>query len=492
MDHTYRFIRSDKGRYFALNSLAASLMLAFGSSAYALPSGGAVSAGSASIASGAGTMTISQTSQNAALNWQSFSIGKTEAVQFVQPNSSSVALNRVLGSDPSNILGSLSANGKVFLMNPNGVLFAKGAQVSVGGLVASTRDITDGDFMAGNYRFSGTGNGAVVNQGTINADGGYVALLGASVSNEGVISARLGTVALAAGNAVTLDVAGDGLLNVAVNQGALNALAQNGGLVQANGGQVLLSALSAGNLLQSAVNNTGIIQAQTVENHNGVIRLMGDMQSGTVNVGGTLDASAPNGGNGGFIEASAAYVKIASGVNVTTFAPMGVTGTFLIDPLDFNIGILVTDNIRGTDLASLLVTNSVVISTVAAPPDTSTPGTTPPVTFFNRGAAAPGNGDINVNESIGGAGPLWTATPSTTTLTLIAFGDVNINESIVATNGNLVVCCGGNVNLAATAFITTVNGSVSLSAANDVKGRNTASCMASATWVTLSAKSGLI
>ena len=110
------------GPRFALNGLAVSVMLAFGSGAYALPTGGAVSAGSANIASGAGNMTINQSSQNVAINWQSFSIGKTEAVQFVQPNSSSVALNRVLGADASSIMGSLSANGKVFLVNPNGIL----------------------------------------------------------------------------------------------------------------------------------------------------------------------------------------------------------------------------------------------------------------------------------------------------------------------------------------------------------------------------------
>ena len=150
-----------------------------------------------------------------------------------------------------------------------------------------------------------------------------MALLGANVSNEGVISARLGTVALAAGNAITLDVAGDGLLNVTVNQGAVNALVQNGGLIQADGGQVLLTAQAAGNLLQSAVNNTGVIQAQTIENHNGTIKLLGDMQSGTVNVGGTLDASAPNGGNGGFIETSAAHVKLADNAIVTTRAAQG-------------------------------------------------------------------------------------------------------------------------------------------------------------------------
>src|SRR5688572_32327681 len=246
---------------FVLKPLAVSVMLAFASNAYALPTGGAVSAGGATISGGASSTTITQSTQNVAINWQSFGIAQGEAVRFVQPNASAVALNRVLGADPSSILGSLSANGKVFLVNPNGILFGKGAQVNVGGLVASTLNMTDADFMAGTYRFSAAGNGAILNQGAINADGGYVALLGANVSNEGVISANLGTVALAAGAAVTLDVAGDGLLNVTVNQGALNALVHNGGLIRANGGQVLMTAHAAGSLLNTVVNNSGIIEA---------------------------------------------------------------------------------------------------------------------------------------------------------------------------------------------------------------------------------------
>src|SRR5487761_2668631 len=274
------------GARFVLQGLALSLMLAFGSNVYAGPTGGVVSAGSASIA----------------------------------------------GSP-----GSLSANGKVFLLNPSGILFGQGAQVNVGGLVASTLNISDSDFMAGKYNFAGASTAPILNQGSINADGGYVALLGANVSNQGVISAKLGTVALAAGNAMTLDMAGDGLLNVTVNQGAVNALVQNGGMIQADGGQVLLTAQAAGNLLQSVVNNTGVIQAQTIENHNGTIRLLADAQSGTVNVGGKLDASAPNGGNGGFIEASAARVNVADNAIVTAQSAQGQSGTWLIDPNDVTI-----------------------------------------------------------------------------------------------------------------------------------------------------------
>ncbi|MDZ4254200.1 MAG: filamentous hemagglutinin N-terminal domain-containing protein [Sulfuritalea sp.] len=296
---------------FVLKSFAVSVMMAFCANVYALPVGGVVTEGGASINSSGASTTITQSSQNVAINWQSFNIGATEAVQFIQPNSSSVALNRVLGPDPSSIFGSLTANGKVFLVNPHGVLFARGAQVNVGGLVASTLNITDGDFMAGRYRFAGNSTAAVLNQGTINADGGSVALLGAEVGNDGIILARLGSVALAAGNAMTLDVAGDGLLSVAVSEGAVNALVQNGGLIHADGGNVLLTAMAAGDLLQSAVNNTGVIRAQTIENHNGTIRLLGDMQSGTMNISGTLDVSgAGTGQTGGDVTVTGHHVGL--------------------------------------------------------------------------------------------------------------------------------------------------------------------------------------
>src|SRR4051812_39818789 len=180
---------------YALAVLA--LMMFSFEAAHAAPFGGVVAAGGAGIASTGTRTTITQTTSSAVINWQGFGVAAGESVRFQQPGSSSVTLNRVLGPDPSAIFGSLSANGKVFLVNPAGVLFGPGASVNVGGLVASTLNITDGDFMGGRYPFSGGGRGAVVNQGTITADGGYVALLGTEVSNHGVISARLGSVALA-------------------------------------------------------------------------------------------------------------------------------------------------------------------------------------------------------------------------------------------------------------------------------------------------------
>jgi filamentous hemagglutinin family protein len=447
--------RAAQARLAASSALAGSLALMLASSAYALPTAGVVAAGQATIAAAPGALTIHQSSQNAVLNWQSFSIGQGEAVTFVQPDAHAVALNRVLGPDPSAILGRLSANGRVFLVNPNGVLFGSGAQVNVGGLVASTLQIQDADFMVGRYRFSSPGPGSVVNRGSIVADGGSVAFLGASVSNQGVISAKLGAVSLAAGSAMTLDVAGDGLLSVTVDSGAVGALAENGGLIRADGGRVLMTARSAGALLRTAVNNTGVIEARTIENRNGVISLMGDMQDGAVNVSGTLDASALQGGDGGSIETSAASVNIADQAKITTAAPMGVTGRWLIDPQDFTIG--AGGNMSGATLSALLVTNSVTIST-ATGPDATVAGT-PPVTGLHT--ASPGNGDITVNDAVS-----WTATPSTTTLRLIADRDVNVNKAITATNGNLVICCGRDANLNAT--VTTTNGSFLASAGHNI------------------------
>ena len=450
MTSSHRSIEANRppSRRALTNSTALAGLLAvtlsFGSAAYAqsLPTGGSVSTGSAGISTGSTTVTVTQSSQNVAINWQTFSIGRDNSVTFVQPNARSVALNRVLGADPSVILGSLSSNGRVFLLNPNGILFGQASQVNVGGLVASTLGLTDADFMAGEYRFSGAGGGAVLNQGSIFADGGYVALLGASVSNEGVIQANLGTIALAAGEAVTLDVAGDGLLSVAIDSGALNALVENGGLLRADGGSVVMTAQAAGALLRTAVNNTGVIEARTLGDRDGRIVLLGDMQSGAVNVAGVLDASAPNGGNGGFIETSAAQVNVADDVQITTAALAGLTGTWLIDPQDFIIGS--GGNISGATLSAQLVTNNVTINTVTGP-----------------GAALPGNGDIFVNDAVA-----WTASGTPTTLTLIAVRDVNINAAITATNGNLSLCCGRDVNV--NAPITTTNGSVLLNAGRDV------------------------
>jgi filamentous hemagglutinin family protein len=402
--------------------------------ANALPMGGQLSSGNAVISNNSNSMIINQSTSNTVINWQSFSIGRNEAVQFVQPNSNSIALNRVTGSDPSTILGNLSSNGKIFLVNPNGILFGKDAQVNVGGLIASTLNISDRDFNAGNYKFSGTSNHTILNQGAIatNSDGSYVALFGSNVNNTGTIVARLGTVALASGSDITLDLVGDSLLNVTVNQGAVNALINNGGLLQADGGLVLLTTQAAGSLLQTVVNNTGVIQAQTIDNHTGTIKLLADMQSGTVNVGGTLSAQGgANSGDGGFVETSGSHVVIADSASINTLAANGKTGLWLLDPVNYSIGV---DESAASVVASLATSDRLISATY----------------------------NISVNEAI--------LLASVQTLTLNAGHDVLINAPIsggTAANG-LVLIAGNNVNVAAQLSVGAAASSIKISAGNDV------------------------
>uniref|UniRef100_UPI0013E98436 YDG domain-containing protein n=1 Tax=Rubrivivax sp. JA1026 TaxID=2710888 RepID=UPI0013E98436 len=271
--------------------------------ANALPQGGQVVSGQAALQQQGARLDITQASQRAAINWLSFDVGSQALVQIQQPNAQAVLLNRVTGADPSAIHGRLSANGQVLLVNPNGIVFGRGSRVDVGGLVASTLDIADADFAAGRLKFTrGDGAGSVVNQGTINtAAGGYAALLAPEVINEGVVSARLGTVALAAGDAVTLDVAGSELLGVKVDPATVAALVENRQLVQAEGGRVILSAGAAQRLREQAVAGGGGATDMLVA-ADGAVRLVGNTGS-IVAQGGQVTLSGGNVDLGGSVAA---------------------------------------------------------------------------------------------------------------------------------------------------------------------------------------------
>jgi filamentous hemagglutinin family protein len=288
--------------------------------AQTLPTNGSVAAGSASISSPrAGTLNINQSSNQAIINWQSFSVGAGGTVNFNQPGASSATLNRVTGSTPSSIAGTINAPGTVLLINPNGIAITKSGVVNTGSFAASTLDIKDQDFLAGKYSFSGNGSSAtVVNSGRINvSDGGFAALLGGQVSNNGVISARLGKVGLGAGEQVTLDLAGDGFLSVAVPSSELGhlvnadgALVSNKGKILANGGTVFLSAATAHNILRDAVNIGGLVRTNSVGTHNGRIVINGG--GGGVRVTGRLIARSRK-GHGGEVDitSAGAAVKLA-------------------------------------------------------------------------------------------------------------------------------------------------------------------------------------
>src|SRR5512135_1229639 len=267
--------------------------------ALAAPTGGQVTAGSGSISQSGNTTTINQSSQNLSLSWQSFNTTAQETVNFVQPSASAIAINRIYDTNGTQFFGHLNANGQVYLINPNGILFGAGSQVNVGGLVASTLDISDASLSNASRSFSGNGTGSIVNQGTITAaNGGYVAFIGNTVSNQGTLTANQGAVAMGAGNAVTLTFAGNSLVHLQVDQNTLNNLAENGGLIRADGGMVLLTAGAKNALLASVVNNTGVIEARSVQNVNGSIVLDGGSLGTTTN-SGTLDASGKNAGETG-------------------------------------------------------------------------------------------------------------------------------------------------------------------------------------------------
>lgn len=289
-----------------------------------LPTGGQIVGGQGSISTSGNQMTIHQQTQNMAANWHSFDIGKNNTVQFVQPNSSSVALNRVTGASGSQIMGTLKANGQVFILNPNGVLFGKNARVDVGGLVASTKNISTTDFMKGQYTLSGSGNpGAqVVNQGSLTTSkGGYIVLAGERVSNSGTVTTPSGKTILAAGKTVTLQLDNGGLTSVSVNGSVVNALVENQGLISATNGQVYLTAKGQDMLLNTVVNNSGTVEAKGLANRGGEIVLNGG-DSGVVSQSGHLLADSQT-GQGGKITLEGQNIHLAGGSLTTATGKTG-------------------------------------------------------------------------------------------------------------------------------------------------------------------------
>ncbi|MBR8656315.1 filamentous hemagglutinin N-terminal domain-containing protein, partial [Achromobacter sp. Marseille-Q0513] len=323
----------------ALSTLAMVIGSLVSGAAHANPTGGNVVAGSATINNrGNGTLDINQSSGKAIINWKEFSIGANETVNFRQPGSNSVTLNRVVGNDPSAIFGRLNANGTVMLVNPNGVVFGKGARVDVGGLVATTANISDRDFLAGKYKFdqaSPKAGAMIVNEGTISIkDSGLAALVAPAVRNSGVIEAKLGRVALAGAKTVTVDFHGDGLLSFDAtstvnelpkdaNGKPVAALVANSGEIRADGGTVLMTARAVKGVIDNVVNTDGIVSARAVGTKNGKIVLSGG-DAGTVRIAGTVDATGAGAGErGGKVVATGEHVDVARGAAIDVSGAAG-------------------------------------------------------------------------------------------------------------------------------------------------------------------------
>ena len=291
--------------------------------------------GSASITAPGATTLITQTSQKAIIDWQDFSVAAGQTVQFAQPNRAAVTLNRVTGSSVSDIQGAVKANGQVWLINPNGVLFGQGATVHVGGLLATTVDIADNDFVSGNYAFGAAGsNGGITNNGVIRAArGGSVVLSAPQVTNRGLIQANAGHVVLGGADAFTVDFNGDRLLSYAITApvahdgkdaggNTQSATVSNSGIIRAAGGKILLTARAAANVADSVVNNSGIVRATSAHMDNGDIIL--DAGDGTAEAGGTLDASGKAAGQtGGSVQVLGKTVQVADGAKIDVSGDAG-------------------------------------------------------------------------------------------------------------------------------------------------------------------------
>lgn len=417
-----------------------------GATAYALPEGGQVAAGQAAITTAGSTMTIAQQTAQAIINWQNFGIGSGEAVHINQPNSQAMLLNRVVGSNPSEIFGQLTANGQVILVNPNGVFFRPGSSVDVGGLTASTLNIANEDFLKGQLRFAGDSQNPVINAGTITAQNGYVNLLAKEVVNEGIIAAQTGSVNLAAGSGMSLDYNGDGKMTVAVTDGAYQSAVANKKLIQADGGLVVMTASGKDALMDSAVNNSGMIQANTLGEATGQISLSGDniATTGTITAdggsnghGGTIkiianhktaldgQLSAQGGqlaGDGGFIETSGDVVRIGDHSSIQANSPQGKAGQWLIDPVDITISDDGDQDVNSTNINTSVITEALAGGSNITL-DTHRDG--------NNGGTITVNGAISVENNVRDA-----------TLTLKANKAININQDISFTghqNTNLTL-----------------------------------------------------
>jgi len=296
-----------------------SFLFSYPSFSCAGPVGGNIVGGVGHIHASGLTTNIHQNSAALAINWDSYNLSASEVVNYLQPDASSIALNRITGNSGSQILGQINANGQVVLVNPNGVFFGATASVNVGGLIASGLDIKPIDFMNGDYVFrsiDGT-RGAVINGGILNASlGGSIALIGQQVTNEGLISANLGAVNLAAGKEAILTFDSEGLMGVKITRAVLqdelgvDPAILNRGEITAQSGRVLLTASQSQDIFSQAVNSNGIEQATSVVvNADGSFTLGGGadvVNTGTVDVSAdisadvSVDASA-TGGDGGQI-----------------------------------------------------------------------------------------------------------------------------------------------------------------------------------------------
>ncbi|MCA1197288.1 filamentous hemagglutinin N-terminal domain-containing protein [Sphingomonas sp. R647] len=466
--------------------LTTSAIVPLSAHAQSLPTGGTVVAGSAEIGSGSGgSLSIRQTSGSAIINWQSFNVDQGNRVDIAQPSSTAVLLNRVTGDTTSTIAGQVNANGRVFIINPNGILITASGGVKAAGFVGSTLDIDDADFLAGRYDFAGNG-GSVVNAGRIEiARGGYAALIGGRIDNSGLILAPLGKVAMGAGTRAALDFSSDGFLKVAIGAGQSADLAMSG-RITVDGGAVILSAAQAREAARSTVNLSGVIEARGIETRGGSVTLTGGDIALT---GATIDVSGTHGGGlvkvggdrqglGTTAHADTLRVDAASVVRAdATGAGTGGDIVFWSDAAtDFSgtitargigakggevevsskgmLGYSGSADLTGSSFGTLLLDPyNITISNAPSSGMTGfTAGADNSVLNASVLTAALATANVVVQTGSGGAqaGNITVAAPltwlSSATLTLDAANNISLNSAITARTGGLILSAGGTIS----------------------------------------------
>ena len=311
------------------------------------PQGGTVVAGSASIGSSGSTLTVTQSSDKAIIDWRGFDIAAGETTTFKQPSGSSLTLNRVNSASASLINGTLTANGNVVIVNQNGVLFGKNSVVNVNSLLATTADIDNAKFMAGEMTFDKPGNpyAVIENQGRITAkEAGLVGLVAPNVLNSGVITAKLGRIHLASGDTATVDFYGDGLLEIKASPALQEQIVENTGLLSAEGGTIQMTAAAAAETVQSLIHVGGELDARSVGTKNGNIIIYAEGSnavqnnvaadkgqksgSSTVLVDGYLDASGRQAGeHGGTVTVTGDNVALLNGTIIDASGSDGASNT---------------------------------------------------------------------------------------------------------------------------------------------------------------------
>lgn len=307
-------------------SLIVSALITSLTPSFASPTGGKVTSGNATITQNKTVTTINQTSNKATINWKNFSIASNETVNFKQPNSKAITLNRVTGNEKSIINGALNANGQVWILNSNGVLFGKNAVVNTSGILATTAKLSDKDFNEGKYTFKDATANSIINQGTIEvANNGSVILASNEVINEGSIKAIKGNIHLVGSDSYSINMNGNSLVDLRVDKGVLDSMVSNKGTISADGGEIYLTTNAVNELLKGVVNNTGIIEANSIDDLKGHIELFA--HGGEAQIDGTISA------NTGFVETSGSKINFSDNFIINA----GKGGTWLIDPNNIRI-----------------------------------------------------------------------------------------------------------------------------------------------------------